>query len=98
MTLIDLDVNHLVPGNPVEVRNRFDGSWSDGFEIAEVLGSPRQSSYRIRRLSDGDVLPLLFDEEAVAEVRPSWSDRRPVRSVAPPPRPTQTPLTGRLAA
>jgi hypothetical protein len=46
----------------VEVRNNFDGSWSKGFEVAEVTGQ----GYFIRRASDGSVLPTEF---AATEVR-----------------------------
>ena len=49
------------PGTKVEVRSRFDESWARGFEIAEVT----EHGYRIRRLSDGDVLPVEFDEDDV---------------------------------
>jgi hypothetical protein len=47
-------------GTSVDVKNRFIGSWSRGFEIAELL----EDGYLIRRLSDGSVLPdaLSFDE------------------------------------
>jgi hypothetical protein len=53
----------LDAGTRVEVRNRLDGRWTRGFEIvaAEAEG------YRLRRLSDGDELPLVFDD---ADVRP----------------------------
>ena len=40
----------------VEVRNSFDGSWSHGFEVAEITND----GYRIRRSSDGSVLPGEF--------------------------------------
>lgn len=50
----------------VEVRNRFDGSWSHGFEIVEQVtteaGAPK---LRLRRLSDGVVLPALFSADDV---------------------------------
>lgn len=48
----------------IEVRNRFDGSWSHGFEIVEhVAGTdPR---FRLRRLSDGHILPALFSADDV---------------------------------
>ena len=42
----------LAPGTKVDVRNRFQGTWVRGFEIAEVTGE----GYRIRRMSDGSVL------------------------------------------
>jgi hypothetical protein len=46
----------LVPGVGVEVRNRFSDSWSRGFEIAAI----EEQLYRLRRRSDGEVLPRLF--------------------------------------
>jgi hypothetical protein len=54
--------DRLRPGTKVEVRKRFDASWARGFEVAEVV----TDGYLVRRLSDGDVLPLAFPP---AEVR-----------------------------
>ena len=48
---------------PVEVRNRFDGQWVDGFQVAEELAS----GYRLRRVADGVILP---EEFAADDVRP----------------------------
>ncbi|MFZ0667865.1 MAG: hypothetical protein WAM97_19110 [Acidimicrobiales bacterium] len=47
-------------GTAVDVRNRYIGSWSRGFEVAGLV----EQGYMIRRLSDGSVLPeaLSFDE------------------------------------
>ena len=47
-------------GAAVIVRTRYLGSWAGGFEVAEVL----DDGYRLRRLSDGDVLPdvIEFDD------------------------------------
>jgi hypothetical protein len=53
----------LQPGTKVEVRRRFDQHWSRGFAIAEAT----DDGYRLTRLSDGAVLPVVFDED---EVRP----------------------------
>jgi hypothetical protein len=53
----------LQPGSRVEVRRRFDQRWSRGFEIVEVL----EKGYRVRRISDGSVIPTEF---GVDEVRP----------------------------
>lgn len=53
----------LAPGTPVDVRNRFVGAWSHGFEIAERVGR----GYRVRRLSDGTVLPDVFPDD---DIRP----------------------------
>ena len=47
----------IAVGTPVEVRSRFVGSWSRGFEVADH----RDGRYRIKRLSDGSVLPDEFD-------------------------------------
>jgi len=45
-----------------EVRNRFDGSWGGGFEVVEtLLDNDGRARVRIRRLSDGHVLPALFE-------------------------------------
>jgi hypothetical protein len=54
---------YLAPGSTVEVRNRFDGRWSPGFEVLEHLAG----GYRVRRLSDGRDLPTVFSAE---DVRP----------------------------
>lgn len=53
----------LSPGRHVEVRNRFTGGWSRGFELVETV----DGGYRVRRLSDGSILPTLFLPE---DVRP----------------------------
>ena len=53
----------IAVGTPVEVRSRFVGSWSRGFEVADHT----DGRYRIKRLSDGSILPDEFD---TAEVRP----------------------------
>ena len=56
-------------GTRVEVRNRFDARWSRGFEIVEVVtpnGAP-PTRYRVRRRSDGSVLPVEFDEDDLRE-------------------------------
>ncbi len=55
----------LEPGTAVEVRNRFDGRWVRGFEIAELSGD----SYRLVRLSDGSELPELFGRDEVRRQR-----------------------------
>jgi hypothetical protein len=51
----------LEPGTRVEVQQRFDRSWTRGFEVAEVVNR----SYRLRRFSDGAVLPYDFATSAV---------------------------------
>ncbi len=46
----------LTVGTRVAVRNRYQGWWGDGFEIAETT----QDGYRLRRVSDGYLLPVDF--------------------------------------
>ena len=57
-------------GAPVEVHTRFTDSWSPGFEIAEVVAE----GYRLRRLSDGAVLP---EPTCEADLRPATGRTRP---------------------
>ena len=57
------DREPLHPGVHIEVRNRFTGAWSRGFELLEIV----DSGYKIRRLSDGSVLPTVFERD---DVRP----------------------------
>ena len=62
------------PGTHVEVRKRFDALWSRGFEVAERLDVNGLSRYRVRRRSDGSILPALFDEHDLREEsrRSTW--------------------------
>ncbi|MGH9016348.1 MAG: hypothetical protein ACRDY1_01250 [Acidimicrobiales bacterium] len=55
----------LATGTPVDVRSRYVGAWSSGFEVAEST----QGGYRIRRLSDDSVLPDVFTKEDVRAQR-----------------------------
>jgi len=55
----------LAPGTKVDVRNRYQGTWVRGFEIAEVT----EEGYRIRRLSDGTILVDLFPRDDVRRER-----------------------------
>jgi hypothetical protein len=55
----------LAPGTKVDVRNRYQGTWVRGFEIAEVT----EDGYRIRRLSDGSTLGELFVRDDVRRER-----------------------------
>jgi len=63
-------------GTHVEVRNRFDARWSRGFEVAEQVREPnvRALRYRVRRRSDGTVLPAMFDADDLREEhrRQTW--------------------------
>lgn len=55
----------LRKGTKVEVRNRFDGSWAHGFEVA----GEEDGRYLVMRLSDGEVLPVPFAEDEVRRER-----------------------------
>ena len=55
----------LATGTAVDVRSRYVGAWSSGFEVAE----PVNDGYRIRRLSDDSVLPDVFTNEDVRAQR-----------------------------
>ena len=57
--------NVLVTGDAVEVFVRFTDTWADGYEIADIV----DDAYRVRRTSDGSLLPSLT----------SRSDLRPPR-------------------
>lgn len=48
-------------GTRVEVRVRYDGTWSPGFEVAGI----EDDGYRIKRMTDGTVLPSLFGDDEV---------------------------------
>ncbi len=61
----DMPDTYLAEGTPVDVRNRFVGTWSHGFEVAERV----QGGYRVRRLSDDSVLPDIFPSEDVRSER-----------------------------
>lgn len=60
----------LQPGDDVDVRNRFDGSWSSGFQVDDAA----PHGYRLRRRSDGTLLPALFDTD---DLRPSAPSLQP---------------------
>ena len=53
-------------GELVEVCTRFTGSWSRGFVVADV----DHHAYRLRRLSDGQLLPIAFSAHEVRAERP----------------------------
>lgn len=48
-------------GTDVEVRNRYSASWSAGFELVAA----EADAYRVRRRSDGHVLPVAFPRDAI---------------------------------
>lgn len=53
-------------GTHVEVRGGFDGSWSTGFAVDSHTAEGR---YRLRRRSDGQVLPVEFGGNDVRKER-----------------------------
>lgn len=55
----------LEVGDRVEVRRRFDAGWARGFQLVEVT----PSGYRVRRRSDGAVLPVAFPFDEVRKER-----------------------------
>ena len=57
------------PGTRVEVRSRFEAAWSRGFEVAETVQEGIGSRYKVRRRSDGSILPVLFEEADLREER-----------------------------
>lgn len=58
----------------VEVRSTFrKGHWSGGFEVAEVIRQQQGEFFRLRRRSDGAVLPALFAAEDIRQARPPQS-------------------------
>jgi hypothetical protein len=61
---------HLTEGEKVEVRSRFNAQWSRGFEVVEVT----ERGYRVRRISDGEVLPVEFPYDDVRAARKRAND------------------------
>jgi hypothetical protein len=59
----------MYKGQLVEVHTKFNNTWSAGFEIAEVT----PAGYRVRRTSDGSMLPGVTSE---ADVRAADLPRR----------------------
>ena len=55
----------LPPASRVEVRSDFDHSWTSGFTVEEQTSA----GYRLRRRSDGRVLPRVFPFEDVRRER-----------------------------
>ncbi|HZT64737.1 MAG TPA: hypothetical protein VFA11_03005 [Acidimicrobiales bacterium] len=57
----------IAEGTRVQVRNQFEGSWSRGFEIYSL----EVGGYRVRRLSDGAVLPTVIAESDLRMEHPA---------------------------
>ena len=60
----------LSPGDKVEVRRRFDAQWARGFEVVEVT----DTGIRLRRVSDGEVLPAEFATDDIRRARRRAND------------------------
>jgi hypothetical protein len=60
----------------VEVRTRFEARWTRGFEVSEIVERDNAPpAYRVRRRSDGSILPVMFDDDDLREERrrqPWW--------------------------
>lgn len=52
----------------IEVRTRFDGAWVGGFEVAEETAPGDEPALRLRRRSDGTVLPDWFTPDEVRAI------------------------------
>ncbi len=57
------------PGTRVEVRSRFEAAWTRGFEVVERVTEVPEPRYKVRRRSDGSILPVAFDEHDLREER-----------------------------
>ncbi len=55
----------LEAGMRVEIRSRFDQHWARGFEVVDVT----DGGYRVKRLSDNEVLPAEFAPDDVRRER-----------------------------
>jgi hypothetical protein len=63
-------LHNLSPGTRVEVRCSFEGTWSPGFEIAEVVPEHGGNvGYRLRRQSDEAVLATVFPAGDIIPLR-----------------------------
>jgi hypothetical protein len=62
---IDLSDAPLAIGTLVEVRSRFHDHWVHGFAVTEYIPGPTRRGYGLRRHTDTESLPLLFDASDV---------------------------------
>ena len=60
------DIPRMPAATAVEVRERFRGGWSGGFDVETAT----PGGYRLRRTSDNHVLPGEFAGDAVRRVAP----------------------------
>jgi hypothetical protein len=61
VTMVEQNERVLAVGTPVEVRNRFDARWVRGFVVDEQV----DGGYRLRRVSDEQLLPSVFTSDEV---------------------------------
>ncbi|MDZ4825164.1 MAG: hypothetical protein SGJ13_01725 [Actinomycetota bacterium] len=59
----------MKPGTHIEVRSRFEQRWSRGFVVSEIVNNDGRDRFRVKRRSDGAVLPVLFEGDDVREER-----------------------------
>ena len=65
-------------GTRVEVRSRFESKWTHGFEVADLVDDANAAGgvpmYKVRRRSDGSILPVPFAESDLREEnrRSTW--------------------------
>jgi hypothetical protein len=60
-----LGAGDLKQGDKVEVLRRFDAQWARGFEVVRVDAD----GIHVRRMSDGEVLPVAFPPEEIRRER-----------------------------
>jgi hypothetical protein len=56
------------PGSIVEVRSRFDGGWTRGFQVVTVEETTDGEACLVKRTSDGTVLPVSFPSGDLREL------------------------------
>jgi len=56
----DMNGTATRPTDHVEVQCRIEGQWIDGFEVFEIIQDGGLRRYRLRRLSDGVVMPVQY--------------------------------------
>jgi hypothetical protein len=61
------EVGLFAPGARVQVRCRFNGHWVSGFVASGLSDNAEQPALRVKRVSDGSVLPHAFTMD---DVRP----------------------------
>jgi hypothetical protein len=70
------------PSDHVEVQCRIEGQWIDGFEVFEIIQEGGFRRYRLRRLSDGVVMPVQYAARDVRR-KPNTDGPRYLRSRSP---------------